>query len=262
MSDYFGALLRASGLAGRPITGAPARLEVDAEWPALGTAAAAEAAAGTRRAAPAADSSSAAEPRRSPAPESASGAVAAVVRTDPGSVSRSPAAHVDAEAARAGSAAQDAAHLPPPAPVELPAPASVASHPAVQAALRWVAADPQAQPPGREAARQVSPMTAGRLPAAELAAASTSATADPPARGAFASPPRVIASARALPIDRPAPRPADDEPAVEVSIGSIHLRVDGPATPQTTTRSAAPVAPVAPPAVLRSGLARRALRRL
>jgi hypothetical protein len=267
MSDYFGALFRATGLAGRPVAAAPALREVDVEVPVAGDAAVAEAPTDPRGASPAsaANPSSAAVPSHPPtAAATPVGAAATGAADAVAGPARAPAAVGHADAAKAEPATTDAADAP--APIDLPAPSEVVSHPAVQAALRWVAADPQGQPQAPlqrpDPARSALATPAGRSSSPVPAIAATSAIAESPTRvDTIGAPPRVAASARAAPFDRP-PRRPDDEPAVEVSIGSIHLRVDAPAAPQTTTRAAAAAAPAAPPSAARSGLARRALRRI
>ncbi|MCY1543556.1 hypothetical protein D9M68_793780 [compost metagenome] len=146
----------------------------------------------------------------------------------------------------------------------------------VQAAMRWVASDPALESPARQVPIQRSPVTdspdAGPTPLA----------ATPPEVMAPLDPPRPPLAADAASIPLPAPlavqglepgrrhvepeaQVAVAEELLEISIGAIHLRVEAPA-PQTLARPATSTAPVQQPAApaspTRSGLSRRALRRL
>lgn len=189
-----------------------------------------------------------------------------------------------------------------------PAPTTVASpaRPAgaterdrlIQAAMRWIAADPAALPqpdPARFvdpslAAQLGAPGTAPRPPEAAArmdtrsASGNTAATATfhdagapvwdapaltrtaPPAERTDStladppSPPQARALAQAL-ATLPASPAAPRQDPVQVTIGTIHLRVDAPAPPALQTAPAPRAAPM-PAVPPRSGLSRRGLRRL
>lgn len=154
----------------------------------------------------------------------------------------------------------------------------------VHAALRWVASDPQLTEPARQAAEPLAAQS--RIPdtgSMRVAPAQpvTRTAANPqhpqdapdgmpappqvPAPAPVALPPLVVAPATPR-TEADAPRAATEEP-LAISIGAIHLRVDAPAA-QTLARPATPPAPApaqrpaAPASPSRSGLSRRALRRL
>lgn len=265
MSDYFGALLRASGLAGRPAAAVPVLREVDVEAPVVGGSAAADATTASRESPPAALAPlpSSTDLRRAPATAAIQGAAEGPDAAGPLAESpRGPAAADDADAPNARPTTVSPPSRASQVTIDLPAPPAVVSHPAVQAALRWVAADPQSPP--IDALRGL-PAEGTDRPAAPVApTAATAAITTPPAPGdeGRAAPP-VAATVRAMSIEARRPPPmSEDEPAVEVSIGSIHLRVDAPAAPQTTTRAAPAAAPAALPVRARSSLARRALPRI
>jgi hypothetical protein len=149
----------------------------------------------------------------------------------------------------------------------------------VRAAMRWVAADPQAslQPVDAAAGLSAPPVIVQESsvvrraprpgPAVEQKTQSSPpAEAHAPVRtfdGPRAVPSRSTAEATRVPAIA-APTVRDEH--VEISIGAIHVRVDAPASqtlarvpvsPPPTTRS-----PSASPGPVRSGLARRALRRI
>jgi hypothetical protein len=266
MSDYFGALMRSSGLAvggAAPIV-AP-RVEsampiaVDVEQP-------------TARA----------QPAVSPAPT-------AVHDTNPASTPHAPPVHDERSAApratvesqtpvQAG-APLEAGSITSPAIEPAAPPAQQAPMPAnalVRTAMQWVAAGPQelrAKPPEvvkpsntpaheepashrpdaireqRPPARDESP---GLHPRGEYQTAVPSQALPPlPARPLIPQP----ATLRAA----PAPAPRDD--TVEVSIGAIHVRVDAPAT-QTLARTPPAPRAASAPRTDRGALSRRALRRI
>jgi hypothetical protein len=123
------------------------------------------------------------------------------------------------------------------------------------AAMRWVAADP-----GRAAVTA----TPGAAPPAAARAGR-----EPPAQGAPRVPGEPVRAGDFLPgFARPVPAPAAMAPPahdelVEISIGTIQVRVDAPSV-QTVAPPPAPGPAAAPPASAhtRSALARRALRRI
>ncbi|MCY1535744.1 hypothetical protein D9M68_711630 [compost metagenome] len=159
----------------------------------------------------------------------------------------------------------------------------------VRAAMRWVASDPQLAAPVLQSPVQQSPVRRAAQPdiadtgSTRLAAVQpvTIAPVDRPgledAPGAVRAqvqvpmpvpapetvPPQVAAPAT-LRTEPEAPVAAAQEP-LAISIGAIHLRVEAPAA-QTVARPATPPAPAqrptAPASPTRSGLSRRALRRL
>lgn len=164
----------------------------------------------------------------------------------------------------------------------------------IQAAMRWIAADPAALPPSEPApfvdsaltVQLGAPSTAPLLPEAaarrdtaaasgNTAAAATFHDAGAPAWDALAltraTPPAERAAstladppwpplAQAL-ATLPASPAAPRQDPVQVTIGTIHLRVDAPAPPALQTAPAPRAAPM-PAAPPRSGLSRRGLRRL
>ena len=144
--------------------------------------------------------------------------------------------------------------------------------------MRWVASDPQLESPVRQVPMRRSAMTDN--PAIDP----TPIAAVPPQAIAPLDPPRspLAADAASIPLPAPVAMPVQPiEPArghaepeaqvaaaeepLEISIGAIHLRVEAPA-PRTLARPATPAVPVQQPAApaspTRSGLSRRALRRL
>ena len=144
----------------------------------------------------------------------------------------------------------------------------------MRAAMRWVAADPQAVAP-RERAQTGLPETAatGRS-VLDVQRAESPHQPDPmrlPEVQAWKTAPRHDSLSLPAALTQPAtprvePEAAGREPEapLEISIGAIHLRVEAPA-PQTVARPLAPPArdqqPAAPAPSTRSGLSRRALRR-
>lgn len=152
--------------------------------------------------------------------------------------------------------------------------APVRANDLMRAAMRWVAADPQAVAP-RERAQTGLPETAatGRS-VLDVQRAESPHQPDPmrlPEVQAWKTAPRHDSLSLPAALTQPAtprvePEAAGREPEapLEISIGAIHLRVEAPA-PQTVARPLAPPArdqqPAAPAPSTRSGLSRRALRR-
>jgi hypothetical protein len=276
MSDYFAALMRASNLfasSAAPTLEAP--LEFGVEVPA-------------------------ATPSATPAPRPVHSEIRAAVvaseQTMPAAPVSQPApAHPRDDNRPATSALPDAAAQGPRAEPSTVPPAAAQSrhgierpadgpprHPQadelVQAAMRWVASDPQLESPVRQVPMRRSAMM--DIPAIEP----TPIAAVPPEAIAPLDPPRSTLAVDAASIPLPAPvaipvQPTDSdrrhaepeaqvtaaEELLEISIGAIHLRVEAPA-PRTLARPATPAAPAQQPAApaspTRSGLSRRALRRL
>ncbi|QBE66501.1 hypothetical protein [Pseudoduganella lutea] len=274
MSGYFGALLRASGLdTGASL--APGRAEAQAALPP----------SGPEMAAPADEEFPPQAGTRVPL------AHAGPAREQPGSVTIVDLA--EAHAAQAGEVSKD---WRPAAPLQAPAhQAALAGPPAIdpvpraalpatavegsatthveepaeavlhekapptplQAVLQWVAADPAAAP--------VAPAPAARGKAtvasphrAEPLVERTASPAPGPVALEPARPPMIHALHPAATEPFAVP-PARRDDIVDISIGTIQVRVDAPAA-QTVALPQAPAAPVATPP--RSGLARRSLRRL
>jgi hypothetical protein len=173
----------------------------------------------------------------------------------------------------------------------MPAPrastANARGHAVVRAALEWVAADPGgaalpravAQPNERSTAalpqrdphevpsahQDRSRIVVGEAPAGPIQAAPAAkasiASATARAEPGVAAAPRNLAS----PVDRPTAQAPRDE-RVEVTIGEIHILGDAPAQPAASRVASPPPAaaprPAPEQAAARSGLARRALRRI
>lgn len=165
----------------------------------------------------------------------------------------------------------------PTSPALSPRPQEAAPDPGqgmVHAALRWVTADV----PSPSASTEVPPEPTPPIPAQELTTHKITPPTRPsvnppeagPVPGATTLPPEATIPLRVAPIRHPAstyPPPPwasatrrDEE--VEITIGAIHLRVDAP-PPQTVVQAPAPIPrpPVDRPPP-RSALTRRALRRL
>jgi hypothetical protein len=148
-----------------------------------------------------------------------------------------------------------AAPAPQPVTSAVPAPQPNPKHgeDLVQAALRWVAADPAQA----DAARA--------LPDPLLDPLSDPLRVAPPAAIPPTPPVASLPQPAARLVETPAARrtervvPAAEAP-LEVTIGAIHLRVDPP-TPQTVAQ-AAPSATPAAPSTPHSALSRRSLRRI
>ncbi|MPZ45827.1 MAG: hypothetical protein GEV05_21060 [Betaproteobacteria bacterium] len=274
MSDYFGALLRSSGMtlpqdggSARPVAERTAPAEVSpAEQPAS---------------LPAPTSHAIGEPVPHPALAPTTLAVQRVtaqIESGPESPLRREAISDDA----ARSAQTLAAETNPAAPRATPsageeshAPQPPLAHALVDAALRWVAA-------GEQPDRRRTPAH-GNEPAPSFAERSGHAAAHakdpasqfetPMARAHPVAPPTVAHERSAVPMsplrsETPSIAPAriaeivDRDPPLDISIGAIHVRVDAPAA-QTVTQALAPRQVVAPRAAPgRSALARRALRRI
>jgi hypothetical protein len=145
----------------------------------------------------------------------------------------------------------------------------------VRAAMRWVAAGPQqaTHPPERAIPRDQAPSIAaktdgavvGRTPhdtAVELETERPRAFPVRELEVAQASAPRPAIAAMAMASTAP---PDVREEVVDISIGAIHVRVDAP-SPQTVARTPPPSPAAASrptaPAPARSGLSRRAMRRI
>ncbi|HUG24244.1 hypothetical protein [Piscinibacter sp.] len=281
MSDYFGALMRSSGLAvggAAPIVAprveAGMPVEVHVEQPAVR-----------------------AEPAMSPAPRAAHSAESPepAVRALPAQVARDvhdePAQRPDrprepeaAPTSAQTSAPMEAAAVAHPSIDAAAQPASqapVTAHTLVRTAMQWVAAGPQevrAKPPAvidppiattppEPAPRSPDEIRDQRPPARAESLELPPSHEHPPSPPRLAPPPiparPLIPQPATLRAERPSPAsPRDD--TVEVSIGAIHVRVDAPAT-QTVARTPPP--PPAPraasaPRPERSALSRRALRRI
>jgi hypothetical protein len=266
MSDFFGALMRSAGFGAAPLRPQPPKAAdddpfehvVETEAPssadghpthALDAAHSREAQTSSLDVRPAAAAQ--ADP---PHATAATAATAAAARdadsTRPRSESPQTSAALSATAAAA------------PAPLRATA---AALHPVVQAALRWVAADPAlrpssahtapppvAEPPARPGQTVETPAASRRLPAPMPAPARTERVDATPVLAAQAAQPRAAwprpaAASRETPSVRIEPSAraasaapkADAQSAPEVHIGSIHLTVDAP-------RPAQPPAP--PPA--------------
>jgi hypothetical protein len=195
-----------------------------------------------------------------------------------------PAAVPKAAPAATPAARAAAAPATPPAPAPPPRDDPALAHPVVQAALRWVAADPQAGPAADPlpAVGDGRPRTALRPGAEDRPASSPGPAALRPAmvgRGEPARPPRAAPEIDlTLPL---APRPgtpaaferADARGAavparsIDVHIGTIHVAVDAPprATVQPVMAPAPPAAPARPErveAAARSAFARLRMPRL
>lgn len=292
MSDYFGALMRSSGLAvggAAPVLAAPpdsaaALIEIDIERsvPAMQPLPALAAQHQTRPLSPAMVS---AEPQPGREPE-APAAPPTTPRVD-------ATAAVDRSYDQAGRKEALPTSAQPPVPAASPTDHSTPAaqplgHDVVRAVMHWVAADPQQaisvprdetgreplavldttdKPIVRESRPALTPL-ADVAPHAVLPVQTQtpksnvthSATEEAMAK----VPRRASQTATAMPTPgAPTPLPRDE--LVEISIGAIHLRVDAPPV-QTLTRSPVPKAAAprssAPTTTPRSALARRALRRI
>lgn len=251
MSDYFGALMRASGMPAPATT--PTRKR---EPPAVGPDSLV-----------AADDDAAQQPAAPrPALQPAAPRTALAPSTDGPVAGERPAQR---QAPQSGAAAEPSRTRPasvpqPDAELRRPVPARTAGppvltpvHPLARAALDWVARGNGA------AARQQT--------ATGHAAAPAPMPDHAPVRPLPTGPLAPIASVRESPddVDRragehPERAASTRDERVEVTIGAIHLRVEAPAA--RTVASAAPPAPAAgavpPPSTARSALARRSLRRI
>lgn len=280
MSDYFAALMRASNLFSDGATSAlDAPLEVVTEAPTSSEPSAPAPRPSTR------ETREAVATREMPAP-TAQVAQPATAAPDHDDSSPTPSLRPDSlshrqQAEPAAPGAEPQAPRVGIAPQERPPQPSRAND-LVHAAMRWVASDPQLAEPARQAAEPLaaqpripdtgSTRVAPAQPVTRTAAnpqrpqdAPDGVPAAPqvPAPAPVALPPLVVAPATPR-TEGDAPRAATEEP-LAISIGAIHLRVDAPAA-QTQARPATPPAPAQRPAApecpSRSGLSRRALRRL
>lgn len=278
MSDYFAALMRASNLfasSAVPTPEAPLELGVEVPAPPLpATPAPHPAPTETQAAVAASEASTPAAPVPQPAParqsHDHSRPATSAIRSTVAPGSRAEAATLSPAAAQSP---LPVVALPrdggprPPQPDER-----------VQAAMRWVASDPQLAPPVQQTPKHRPAMTdiadSDPTPFAAFLH-ETIAPLDPPRspldRDAASAP---LPAPMAMPVQtvEPARRHAEPEAQVsaaeellEIAIGAIHLRVEAPA-PRTLARPATPAAPAQQPAApaspTRSGLSRRALRRL
>lgn len=265
MSDYLGALMRSAGFGAAPLRHQPPKAaDEDPFEQAVETEAASEA---DSHLANAPDAAHAHDEQTSPR----DAAPAAATQADP--------PHATAAAARGSDSARLRSELPrTSAATSVSAAASPAPHrataaglhPVVQAALRWVTADPAlrpssahtapppvAEPPVRPVqtveqpavtrqplTRTATPSRAERLDATPVPAAQAS---EP--RAAWPRPTAVSREAPSARIEAPAraasaaPK-ADAQSAPEVHIGSIHLTVDAPRPAQPP--AAPPARPVSP----------------
>ncbi len=269
MSDYFGSLLRASGLGASSTMPAPT--------PATNMAGSA-----TSLAVPSASDSLEVESTtdRSLAPTPLS--TPQTERTVSESLrAQSPAIHQDTTASlvqrdaepHTAQYAKTMAAEPPPA---LDRHAAPSSRSLLQSTLQWIAADPEA--PHAQAGSISTELSESHEPAQpiqtvtrpSLAIEAVASTQKEQAHRTDATTPTLDHAQLTVRPDHASPtraarlRDADDSGAFDVSIGSIHVRVDAPA-PQTVAR-AMPAAShsraAPPPSRQRSSLARRALRRL
>jgi hypothetical protein len=289
MSDYLGALIRSAGFGAAPLVGLPAPQPVDDDplEQAVPSEAAAHACADTPR------------PNVDPAPSgAAAGARVAAIDAADLADSHRGTGHPAPAATNAQSRVESPGGPDPSPPATAsasapPANASVtgaAPHPVVQAALRWVAADPALRrvptraeapqaadatpgfhgpgsdatarfmPDASEAMRSApsSPIVSAPGPAAPAASPSghrpRAVDGDWHAAEPYeAAPVRFATAARAL----PATPPAESKPAPEVHIGSIHVTVDAPRPP-----AAPPVpAPARPTSAARGAAPRSAYLR-
>ncbi|QQZ39407.1 hypothetical protein IF690_15155 [Pseudomonas sp. SK3(2021)] len=151
-------------------------------------------------------------------------------------------------------------------------------HDVVRAVMQWVAADPQlatSRPPRETPHAPLAALDGAELPAMREPTSTLGSV--PQARWPAQAPQHSVAqaveaeqgpprSATAVPLKTAfAPTPAPSDERGEISIGAIHLRVDAPpAQPLALARPAPAAAPRAgaPASTPRCALARRALRRI
>ncbi len=283
MNGYFGALMRSSGLGvGR---GAPGMtqveasvVEIDVEHGPTTMALAAARAASTPQ--PASAAIAVAHSAEVPAP-SATPVDEHTARGVP-MVQARHATSPQADLGAAPDAADDGPHSPP-APPATEATKPPLGQALVHAAMHWVAADPrpastvaQVVPPHAPSVVAVTAQARAVAPAQplreaevepEAQASATAPThpaslAEPSAREPMQVPALAIRPTRSVPMAPPDPlAPEARHEVVEVSIGTIHVRVDAPSA-QTVARPAPPAAPRATALAPRSALSRRALRRI
>lgn len=285
MSDYFGALMRSSGMAIGPAAAitdptAPSPIEVEVDQVPSATVPAAEfptSPAETRVAPPrvATANSSPGEPV-TPAP---------VPRVDPiedhraDTVAHNRADAVEADRADVSRTSRPERVPPPPRAAAEPVvdgPDASRGEALVRAAMRWVAADAGVVSPDRAArSRQegdegisVGATPVLRLPGVDghVTTASPSLAIDGPVTSQKAAAPVSPRSPHAaISAEAPATAPVATEEVVEISIGAIHLRVDAPAAQTIAAPAVAPPAAARRPASGRrsgSSLSRRAMRRI
>jgi hypothetical protein len=277
MSDYFAALMRASGLftqAATPASDAPLELDVETPVPGATLAPAPRPEPSIPRNMEIRGTLATIEPPTvdTPAPRE----MAVDNSLEPGR----PVAN-----AQSDPPAQFQHRAPTQSQPASPAPQSEIGHhenpgapdradDPVRAAMRWVAADPQVPAPRERAqAGLLETPETGRSP---LDAERPESTHQPnptrlPDVQATKTTPRPESLSMPVAVTQPATPRVEPEAAgrvpeetLEISIGAIHLRVEAPA-PQTLARPVAPPArtqqPAAPAPSTRSGLSRRALRR-
>lgn len=285
MSDYFGALIRASGLAagtGPPVAADHGITEIEAQHDAPVAADHGITDIEVQRdAPPAAITAVAKEPRRDTQPTE-------IITPPRVATPTLPAPAIREYAAPSGTAytalASDRPLPTSPSgspPASSPRPQEAAPKPGqamVHAALRWVTADV----PSPSASTEIAPEPTPPIPAPKSTAHKITPPARPaisppeagPVPGATTLPPEAPIPLRVAPIrhpastDQPPPwasatrRPASHDEEVEITIGAIHLRVDS-SPPQTVVQAPAPTPrPPADRPPPRSALTRRALRRL
>lgn len=294
MSDYFGALMRSSGLAVggaapaimAPPASAPGPIEIDIEHsvPAMQPLPAPASQHETR---PLSVAAASVEPW--------SGREPATPAMPPAAPSVHAEAAVNRPHDKAGHKEEvptDAQPLvPPSSPSDRSTPAAQPQgHALVRAAMQWVAADPQQAIPGPQDETRRKPLAAldvAEMPVVRESTPTPTPMADAeqqailPVQTPTPTPKSSVTRsveavedaprhpshpATPMPVPAPfAPTPLPRDELVEISIGAIHLRVDAPAT-QTLARSLAPPAAAphstAPATTPRSALARRALRRI
>lgn len=243
MSDYFGALMRLSGLAGSDARTTPGAL---VERPAPAAVAEVTPASGLSIT-QASDEQPSSPPMLNP-----------------------HARHAPESAMRAEPAADVALHRKPTDEDAVPVDPIDHRNVAIRAAMRWVAADPAQRSVDAEIRAQAPHSTElADLPASALDGNGQQApgASDAPGEAPHTADSTVrLAPAHAAVLaradSRPEPTPAGREEVIEVSIGAIHVRVDAPA--EQTQRS--PASLTAPSAAVatepRSTLSRRALRRI
>lgn len=255
MIDYFDALLRSAGLGAAGTAATPPGLQAEAadlveldQEVVVGPAPVKEGDDG-RSAAPALPPADAPPVTAQSAPAAAEPAGEARIR--PGEPARPPAAVAVAPEAL-------------PAQRIGPTQSAATIHPLVQAALHWVAADPQVQ--AQQTAAQVVPATAApttspirrpsaaepQKPAAVEAQAIEPSPAPGPGPGRPAGPQQQPGAAPVRVVE-PAPRfpgtpesVAVTEPATELHIGAIHVTVDAARAPVAPAVAAAPPMPPVP----------------
>jgi hypothetical protein len=294
MSDYFDALIRSSGMALGP--GMPATMPGDGPpggvAPELGLVEIEVQREMSQPMPPPAIALAPPAPLRPASVPSPSGLARASQTRSPEATGAPPTA-TEVAASVTPAAPPPTPRRPDPGP--LPAPASEVAATAttgppdlrqamMRAAMRWVAADPEfpastapevtppPRPSDQDPARRDDPsvrVAGSSAGDGRHAARPTTRPAPPPTRS-IVTPVSMPASRGEEAVARTPARTSEPtylarhDEMVEVSIGAIHVRVDAPA-PQTVTAPPPPAAgkrPVAERPPARSGLARRALRRI